>query len=131
MLEKEGYKARVYRVDQDVEAIAYIKDEVPFREEPILLDDGGSILPQSGGEVNRLLSKIGNPQDPDDIEPMGGDYVLKIAIRDANGKNEALHDIVVRLLAKYGIVNPSDGVYSPPVEGTVVYALKRFNDTLF
>lgn len=131
MLEARGYKERVYRMDQDMETIAYIKDKVPFRKEPILLDDGGSIIPQSEEQLCGLLSKIGKPHDPNDIDPMGGDYVLKIAIRDAGESNEALHDTIVRLLVKYGIVNPNDESFCPPIEGTIVYALKRFNDSVY
>lgn len=131
MLEAQRYKERVYRMDQDMTIIAYIKDEVPFRKEPILLDDGGSIIPQSKEQLCGLLSKIGKPHDPNDIDPMGGDYVLKIAIRDAGEVNKDLHDTVVQLLEKYGIVNPNDGSFCPPIEGTIVYALKRFNDPIY
>lgn len=57
-LEQNGYKQRIYTAGSGIftgdafpeqgdlgsepEAIAYIKEEVPFREEPVLIDDVGS-----------------------------------------------------------------------------------------
>ena len=128
MLLAQGYRERVYCMTSDMVTIAYITDEVPFREEPILLDYGGTIIDVPLDKVKEIRSK--QPHNINDIEPIAGNYVLKIAIRDANGDNEELHDKVVRLLAKHGVVNPHADT-SPPVRpGTVVYALKEFNEFL-
>lgn len=124
MLEQEGYSKRIYRTGNGMEAIAYLRGDTPFRHEPLLLDDGGSILPSSSGHVIRLLEKGGQPRGPkDDEEPLTGDRVLKIAIRHAEGANQSLHGQVLRLLATYNIFDPQADEGD---EGTVVYAFKRF-----
>ena len=80
-------------------ATAYTKEDVPFRTEPILIDD----------------CRVGPDNTP----------VLKIVIRDAEGMNKLLHDTVCQLLAEYGITEPKDCARQPPEKGTRVYALRR------
>ncbi len=96
-LAKRGYLPLPYSSQPDTKA--YIKRDVPFRQEPILIDDGG--------------------------ERIGGLLVLKVAVREAKGENAALDQLVRGLLISYRIEDPTLGASQPCQEGTKVYALKR------
>lgn len=81
-------------------AVAFAKGQMPFREEPALIDYGSCQL--------------------------DGRDVLKVAIRDAEGKNKPLHDKVLMLMARSRIMEPNSiGSVDECAEGTQVYALKR------
>ncbi|MBW2980783.1 hypothetical protein KY360_05190 [Candidatus Woesearchaeota archaeon] len=102
-----GYTPLAYRDDVGPDAfgaVAYVhsayKDTTPFREEPILIDDGSCKL--------------------------AGKDVFKVVIRDAEGKNRQLHDRVLMLMARFHIIEPNSiGSVDDCAEGTLVYALKR------
>jgi hypothetical protein len=107
-LAEMGYTPRLYADEFGPDAfgaVAYVhsaeKDTTPFREEPILIDDGSCKL--------------------------AGIDVFKVAIRDAEGENKGLHNIVLMLMAKHRIMEPNS-IGTPKdccAEGTQVYALKR------
>lgn len=86
-------------MDKEPETIAYTLENVPFREELILIDDGGEIV-------------CGLP-------------VLKIAVRDAFTTNSHLDNQVMSILNNHGIADFKDGSYLPCADGTKVYALRR------
>jgi hypothetical protein len=119
ILEDLGYKARIYTSGSGIvtgsafpngdfsyepEAVSYIKEEVPFRREPVLIDDVGNTY---------------------------GEYpVLKIAVRDGGGANKTINNIIREILKIYNISeNEAGRHYGSPVEsGTIVYALRRDTD---
>ena len=80
-------------------AIAYSKDDVPFRQEPILIDEGSIVGPN-------------------------GLPLVSIVIRDAEGKNKKLHDDVLGLLARYGITSPNESNLVPCDHGGKAYGLR-------
>ncbi|MFC1668453.1 hypothetical protein ACFL1T_03685 [Chlamydiota bacterium] len=76
-------------------AVAYIKEAVPFRREPLLID----------------CSK----RDTD---------AIKIAIRDAEGKNKELNITLHNIFSQFEMNHPSSPIgKSTPALGTKVYAL--------
>ena len=99
MLRKNGYRPVPYSLG-GTDVVAYEMEEVPFRQEPIIIDDGRTIIER--------------------------DKVLKIAVRDAHGANRSLHDRVLELLHSHVLHDLEPGSDMPCEEGTVVYALKRF-----
>jgi len=119
-LESLGYKQRIYTSGSGIitgdafplpgdfgpepEAIAYIQGEVPFRNEPVLIDDVGNIY--------------------------GGFPVLKVAVRDANGTNKGINELILKILQVYGISSDEAkrSESPPPAKGTIVYALRRDTD---
>ena len=89
-----------------VKATGYFRGERVLRKEAVVIDDGGT----------RIFGR----------EETDVDNVLKIAVRDADGTNRDIRDLVEESLSDASI-DPSEaknGVTGE--EGTVVYALKRF-----
>ena len=71
-LTREGYKRRTYNHTNDMDCFAFMGEEVPFREEPLLIDDGGYSF---------------NNQP-----------ILKIIVRGAQGANKHLNEKIETLL---------------------------------
>jgi hypothetical protein len=99
ILVTEGYKERLYFKGNGLETVAYILEEVPFRQEPILLDDGCRIA--------------------------GTQRILSIAIRDALGMNRRLYHYVHGLLTRYTI-RPARESNNPCNDGTRVFMVSRY-----
>ncbi|MBU0979323.1 MAG: hypothetical protein KJ709_00820 [Nanoarchaeota archaeon] len=90
-----GYLPRPY----DEKVTSFITDEMtPFRQEPILIDDGS-------------LSSGGCP-------------VLKVAVRGAEAENEGLYKKVLVMLSIFGMGETPNGAYSP-AEGTRMVQLRK------
>jgi len=119
-LRLQGYKRMIYKITDVMETVAYVNEDVPFRNEPILLDDGGSVIPATA----KRLEKIGRLSEDNELGLLG-DRVLKIAIRDAYGKNKYLHFDILGIICQR-IPLLETGEDRPVQPDTVVYALKRF-----
>ena len=75
VLTSEGYKVRTYNHTDDIDCFAFMQKEVPFREEPILIDDGGLFL--------------------------NGQPILRIMVLDAEGANRNLNKKIETLSRAY------------------------------
>ncbi len=103
-----GGEAAREAAKRSIDAKAFYRiDELP-RKEPILIDDGGTIV--HGHKAGDF------------------DSVLKIAVRGWEGENVDTNDLVEEILIQNGI-DPIEAAFgSCGEDGTLVYALKRVSD---
>ena len=114
-----GYTTtKVYSIDDNMEVIAYSTEPVKFREEPILLDDGGARMPSSNKQFFEVFKnkkkRIGN-------------RCLNIAIRYPNTTNQSLYNTVREILEPFCIDQNQKLVckLGDPKLETIVYSLRR------
>jgi len=96
-----GYLPNDYGLP-DGRLVAYSVVPVPLGLEPLLIDDGGT------------KGRIGP--------------VLKIAVRDADGRNSRLYEGIVRLLRSYGL-EPVEDRTSSFTRETVIFGIVRGHPT--
>ena len=100
-LASEGYAPVPYHTGNQPEAIGYAKRPCLLRDEPVLIDDGGTVIQSTGLRV------------------------LKVAVRDAEGKNKPLHDRIVEMLRPVCGGEPVEWTELKPAKGTKVYEIER------
>ena len=101
-----GGEATLEALEGDVDATAFFKGASLPRQEPIMLDDGGTLVSgESQGDT---------------------DKVLKILIRDHQGANAHLALMVEECLKTYHVDVEEAKRGSRAEAGGIVYALKRY-----